>query len=79
MIDDVNNPSHYTAGKVDVIDYVEDCVKSAPDAVVGGLQWQALKYLSRMWLKGDPLKDARKAQWYVNRLVNKLAADPYQH
>jgi hypothetical protein len=79
MTDDVNHPSHYTAGNTEVIDYVEDCVKSAPDAVVGSLQWQALKYLSRMWLKGDPLKDVRKAQWYVNRLVNKLAADPYQH
>ena len=46
----VNHPSHYTAGRIEVIDFIEDCVRQAPDAVVGGLQWQALKYLSRLWL-----------------------------
>lgn len=77
MSDAVNHPSHYTAGKLEVIDIIEDCVKHAPDAVVGGLQWQVIKYVSRAWLKNDAYEDFRKAQWYLNRLVNKLAAEGY--
>jgi hypothetical protein len=77
-MDAVNHPSHYTAGNTEVIDVIEDWVKAAPDAVVGGLQWQTIKYISRMWLKKDPDADARKAQWYLNRLVNHLATEAYQ-
>ena len=70
--DGVNHPSHYTSGKVEVIDIIEDAVKDAPDTVVSGLQWQVLKYILRMWLKDNPKKDAQKAQWYLNRLIDKL-------
>lgn len=72
MTDPVNHPDHYTAGPVEVIDILEQTAATAPDAVVGGLQWQALKYLCRMWLKGNPLQDARKARWYLNRLIDRL-------
>ena len=68
----VNHPSHYTSGKVEVIDIIEDAVKDAPDTIVSGLQWQVLKYILRMWLKDNPKKDAQKAQWYLNRLIDKL-------
>lgn len=70
--DDVDHPSHYTGGGQEAIDTIEDAVKDAPDAVVGGLQWNALKYLLRLWLKGNPKKDALKARWYLNRLIDKL-------
>jgi hypothetical protein len=74
----VNHPSHYTAGRIEVIDFIEDCVRQAPDAVVGGLQWQALKYLSRLWLKDDPALDAAKARWYLQRLINTLDKPEYK-
>lgn len=74
----VNHPSHYTAGRVEVIDFIEDCVRQAPDAVVGGLQWQALKYLSRLWLKDDPALDAGKARFYLNRLISTLDKPEYK-
>ena len=74
----VNHPSHYTAGRIEVIDFIEDCVKQAPDAVVGGLQWQALKYLSRLWLKDDPALDAGKARFYLNRLISTLDKQEYK-
>lgn len=75
MSDDyVNHPPHYTAGSIEVIDILEQAVAAAPSPVVGGLQWQCLKYLMRMWLKGNPLQDAKKAQWYLTRLINKLEA-----
>ena len=34
----------------------------------------AIKYLWRMGLKGDLLEDAKKAQWYINRIVKTLEA-----
>lgn len=70
--DGVNHPNHYTSGNVEVIDIIEDAVKDAPDTIVSGLQWQVLKYMLRMWLKDNPKKDAQKAQWYLNRLIDKL-------
>jgi len=76
--DPVNSPAHYTAGNTEVIDVIEDWVRHAPDPVVGGLQWQAIKYISRMWLKQDPYEDAKKAQWYLNRLINTLATEAYR-
>jgi hypothetical protein len=72
MSDPVNHPEHYTAGRFEAIDVIEDAVQHAPDPVLGALQWQALKYLLRMWSKGNPAQDAAKAQWYLDRLVAKL-------
>ena len=76
--DMINHPSHYTAGRIEVIDFIEDCVKQAPDAVVGGLQWQVLKYVSRLWLKDDPAMDAGKARFYLNRLISTLDKPEYK-
>jgi hypothetical protein len=76
--DMVNHPSHYTSGRIEVIDFIEDCVKQAPDAVVGGLQWQVLKYISRLWLKDDPALDAGKARFYLNRLISTLDQPEYK-
>jgi hypothetical protein len=72
MNDPVNHPVHYTNGRFEVIDIIEDAVRHAPDPVTGGLQWQALKYVLRMWGKGNPKQDAQKAMWYLNRLVDRL-------
>ena len=76
--DMVNHPSHYTAGRIEVIDFIEDCVRQAPDAVVGGLQWQVLKYISRLWLKDDTALDAGKARFYLNRLITTLDKPEYK-
>jgi hypothetical protein len=66
MSDPVNHPSHYTQGKYEVIDVLED--------------WKldfrltnALKYISRAGKK-DPAKtkeDLQKAIWYINRFIEK--------
>jgi hypothetical protein len=72
MSDPVNHPAHYTAGPVEVIDILEQTAASAPDPVLAGLQWQVLKYLLRMWLKDNHEQDARKARWYLNRLIDRL-------
>jgi len=72
--DVVNHPPHYAGDnrRFETIDVIEDIVQFAPDAVVGALQWQALKYICRLWLKGNPKQDAQKALWYLTRLIDKL-------
>ena len=75
MTDPVNHPAHYNNGPIEAIDVMEQAIASAPDPVLGALHWSTLKYLLRLWLKNDDaLTDARKAQWYLNRLINKLEA-----
>ena len=51
---------------------VPAAIQDAPSPKDGMLQAQALKYLLRLWLKADPEEDAKKARWYLNRLINKL-------
>ena len=75
----VNQPPHYTRGRVEVIDVIEDWVADAPDSIVGGLQWQVIKYISRLWLKENSLQDAEKARWYLERLISKLYAEKYKN
>jgi hypothetical protein len=36
------------------------------------LRLSALKYLSRAGHKGEALEDYRKAQWFINRLIEEL-------
>ena len=70
--DRVNSPSHYTSGGQEVIDTIEDAIKDTPDPVYGMLQAQVLKYMMRLWLKDNPVEDAKKAQWYLSRLIDKM-------
>ena len=70
--DRVNSPSHYTRGTQEAIEIIEEAIDAAPSNKLGMLQAQVLKYLLRMWHKDNPSEDARKAQWYLNRLVDSL-------
>jgi len=72
LSDPVNSPSHYTRGSQEAIDIIEEAIQDAPDVKSGMLQAQVLKYLLRLWLKDNPEQDAKKAQWYLNRLVDSL-------
>jgi hypothetical protein len=74
--DNVNHPSHYTEGRAfEVIEVLEDWCGRAPDPVLGALQWSCLKYQGRLWDKVDPLEDAKKSRWYLDRLISKLEAE----
>ena len=68
----VNSPSHYTQGSVECADVIEDAIKGAPKSIYGFAHSNALKYLLRLWYKEDPLRDAKKAKWYLERLISKL-------
>ena len=70
--DMVNNPSHYTSGRVEAIEVIEDAILNAPTNMDGFLQGQVLKYMLRLCHKIDAKEDAEKARWYLNRLIDSL-------
>ena len=71
-IDMVNHPAHYTAGNVECIDALESMSVGYQDTVQAALAWQVVKYIWRSPLKGKPLEDLQKAQFYLNRLIEKV-------
>lgn len=65
--DPVNYPSHYTDGKIEVIEYIED-------KKLGFCLGNAVKYISRAGKK-DPekeIEDLEKAEWYIKRRIEEL-------
>lgn len=66
----VNNPHHYTSGGIEAIDYMK--AKSTNEEFTGHLRLTALKYISRVGLKDEVLKDLKKAQWYLNKLITTI-------
>lgn len=65
QVDMVNHPPHYTQGKYEVIDVIDDWKL---DFYLGN----AVKYIARAHLKGNQLEDLKKAQWYLNRKIQRL-------
>ncbi len=68
--DSVNHPLHYTKGKIETIDLIEEIVQHYPDPVIGGCVWQVIKYVSRAPHKANLVEDLAKASWYLNRAIN---------
>lgn len=69
MTDNVNHPPHYTAGRIETIDVIEEIVQHYPNAVVGGCIWQVVKYIARAPLKNNLTEDLEKARWYLDRAI----------
>ena len=70
MSDIINHPRHYTLGKIEVIDFIED----------KGLNFNlgnVVKYVARCGRKKSPgksmdakaLEDLKKARWYIEREI----------
>ena len=64
MNDIINSPSHYTDGKIEVIDYIED---KQFNYHLGN----AIKYISRAGKKGDYTTDLKKAIWFLEREIKR--------
>lgn len=63
--EEVNHPSHYNVGKIEVIDFIED-------QQLGFHEGNVVKYVARAKHKGTELKDLEKAQWYLQRRIENL-------
>lgn len=66
--DVINHPSHYTRGKIEVIDFIED--QQLPYHL-----GNVIKYIARAGHKGDKLEDLKKARWYLDRYINEVIAN----
>lgn len=65
--DIINRPAHYTDGKIEVIDFIED-------KKLGYCLGNVIKYVARAGKK-DPTKeveDLKKAEWYIKRRIKEL-------
>jgi hypothetical protein len=65
--DAVNHPAHYTSGRIEVIDFIED--QKMPYHL-----GNATKYICRAGKKdpGKTIEDLQKAVWYLNRYIGLL-------
>lgn len=61
-MDEVNQPTHYTDGGIETIDFIE--AKG-----LGFNLGNAIKYISRAGKKANRLQDLQKAQWYLTREI----------
>lgn len=62
----INSPDHYNAGKIEVIDFVED------QDHLGFHLLNAIKYICRSPFKGKENEDLQKAIWYIERKIKLL-------
>ena len=65
MNDPVNNPSHYTQGKIEVLDFILD--QDLPY-----LAGNIVKYICRYRFKNG-VEDLQKAEFYLKRLIKELS------
>lgn len=59
--ENVNHPTHYNNGKIEVIDFILD-------QKLNFLEGNIIKYLSRYKMK-NKMEDLNKAKWYLDKLI----------
>lgn len=67
MNDNVTNPAHYTGGKIECVEAIEEAVKGL-EGVEAFYTGNAIKYLWR-WKKKNGREDLKKAKWYIDKLL----------
>ena len=65
--DEVTSPKHYTAGKIEVIDFITAWNMDF-------LQGNVIKYVTRFRLKVDPVQDLLKAKQYLEWMIERELA-----
>jgi hypothetical protein len=65
--DPVDKPEHYGLGKVECIEAIKASMSA--EEYKGYLKGNTIKYLWRYQYKGKPVQDLKKAQWYLNKLI----------
>ena len=62
--ENVDHPTHYNQGKIEVIDAIEDWALNFAEGNV-------VKYVARHRFKGEPLEDLKKAKFYLDKLIER--------
>lgn len=68
--DIINHPDHYTAGGIEVIDFIEA-------KRLNYHRGNAVKYIARAGKKAPEkeVEDLRKAAWYLNREIDRITPE----
>lgn len=69
MSDNVNHPFHYTQGGIECLDAIE--ASMTPSQYQSYLKGNIIKYLWRYEHKNG-LEDVKKAQFYLNRMIESI-------
>jgi len=69
--DEINSPSHYTQGPIEVIEIIEGFENNLPNFGLPSHLANVIKYILRAGQKAESpaLKDLLKAQYYLNRYI----------
>jgi hypothetical protein len=65
--DNVNHPSHYTQGKIECIDAIEESTKGLL-GIAAVCVANVIKYIWRYKFKNG-IEDLKKARWYLDKLI----------
>ena len=66
--DAVCKPKHYNSGNIETIDYIVDVLGEFE--AINYCHGNLLKYTgSRLWNKNNPIEDAKKARWYLDKMI----------
>ena len=70
MSDMINHPQHYTSGKIEVIDFIEDKgLNFNLGNVVKYVVRSGHKKSSGKSMEAKALEDLKKARWYIDREI----------
>jgi hypothetical protein len=69
-MDSVNKPQHYTQGGIECIEAIRASL--SPSAFQGYCKGNVMKYLWRYEHKGKPAEDLKKAQVYMNWMIESV-------
>ena len=69
-MNELTKHKHYTQGSVECLDATDSVLEES--SRIDFHRTQIVKYMWRLRDKGDSLKDAKKAQFYLGRLIEKL-------
>jgi|TARA_R110000787_G_scaffold249136_1_gene354736 hypothetical protein len=69
--DPVNRPAHYNLGGVECIDYIKQVL--GKEGFIAYCQGNMIKYQHRYRYKNKPVEDMKKAQYYLNRMIETMS------
>ena len=72
--DMVNHPPHYKVNDIECIDAIRASTREGYEFYLQGV---ILKYLWRYRYKCKPVEDLKKAEWYLNKLIEIKVVDDY--
>lgn len=71
-MDNINHPSHYNSGKIEVFDFIESQeLNFAKGNVVKYVSRAGKKRASGKSLNASVLEDLKKAKWYLEKEIKK--------